>query len=58
MHGLTPSERRVARKLLADYPVAGLTTVAELAELRRVCFFRNTSLWTSVARAALLQRRI
>jgi len=33
MHGLTASERRVARTLLADYPAAGLSTVAELAAL-------------------------
>jgi DNA-binding MurR/RpiR family transcriptional regulator len=33
MRELTPSERRIARALLADYPVAGLVTVAELAEL-------------------------
>jgi DNA-binding MurR/RpiR family transcriptional regulator len=31
MRELTPSERRIARALLADYPVAGLVTVAELA---------------------------
>ena len=28
---LSPSERKVARALLADYPVAGLETVAALA---------------------------
>jgi DNA-binding MurR/RpiR family transcriptional regulator len=33
MREMTPSERRIARKLLADYPVAGLVTVAELAAL-------------------------
>lgn len=33
---LTPSERRVARALLADYPAAGLDTVASLAALARV----------------------
>jgi DNA-binding MurR/RpiR family transcriptional regulator len=33
MAELTPSERRVARKLVSEYPVAGLVTVAELAEL-------------------------
>ncbi|RRJ88294.1 MurR/RpiR family transcriptional regulator [Gulosibacter macacae] len=33
---LTPSERRVARALLADYPAAGLDTVATLAELAGV----------------------
>ena len=31
MSNLTPAERRVARALLAAYPVAGLETVAELA---------------------------
>jgi DNA-binding MurR/RpiR family transcriptional regulator len=33
MPALTPSERRIARQLLADYPAAGLVTVAKLAEL-------------------------
>ncbi len=32
MESLTASERRVATALLADYPFAGLATVAELAE--------------------------
>lgn len=32
MSGLTPAERRVARALLAAYPVAGLERVAQLAE--------------------------
>jgi DNA-binding MurR/RpiR family transcriptional regulator len=31
MGGLTPNERRSARSLLADYPLAGLDTVARLA---------------------------
>ncbi len=31
MPALSPSERKVARSLLANYPVAGLETVAELA---------------------------
>lgn len=29
---MTPNERRAAHRLLADYPVAGLTTVAEFGE--------------------------
>lgn len=33
---LTPSERKVARALLANYPAAGLDTVASLAELAGV----------------------
>ena len=36
MPSLTPSERKVARALLANYPVAGLGTVAELAKLANV----------------------
>jgi len=36
MRSLTPSERKVARGLLANYPVAGLGTVAELARLSNV----------------------
>src|SRR6202007_2690510 len=32
MDRLRPSERKVARTLLADYPSAGLNTVAELAQ--------------------------
>ncbi len=32
MPRLTPAERRIARALLADYPVAGLDTAARLAE--------------------------
>ena len=36
MPSLTPSERKVARALLANYPVAGLGTVAELARLANV----------------------
>jgi DNA-binding MurR/RpiR family transcriptional regulator len=32
MGKLTPNERRAARRLLADYPVAGLDTVASLAK--------------------------
>jgi DNA-binding MurR/RpiR family transcriptional regulator len=32
MQALPPAERRVARKLLSQYPVAGLNTVASLAE--------------------------
>jgi DNA-binding MurR/RpiR family transcriptional regulator len=36
MPSLTPSERKVARALLANYPVGGLGTVAELARLANV----------------------
>jgi len=36
MPSLTPSERKVARALLANYPVAGLSTVADLAKLANV----------------------
>jgi DNA-binding MurR/RpiR family transcriptional regulator len=36
MPQFTPSERRVARALLANYPVAGLSTVADLAGLASV----------------------
>ncbi len=36
MPSLTPSERKVARALLANYPVAGLGTAAELAKLANV----------------------
>jgi DNA-binding MurR/RpiR family transcriptional regulator len=36
MPQFTPSERRVARALLTNYPVAGLSTVADLASLARV----------------------
>jgi DNA-binding MurR/RpiR family transcriptional regulator len=36
MGRLSAAERRVARALLADYPSAGLSTVAELAERARV----------------------
>jgi DNA-binding MurR/RpiR family transcriptional regulator len=36
MPSLTPSERKVARALLANYPVAGLGTVAALAKLANV----------------------
>ena len=36
MPSLTPSERKVARALLANYPVVGLGTVAELARLANV----------------------
>jgi DNA-binding MurR/RpiR family transcriptional regulator len=36
MASLTPSERKVARALLAAYPVAGLETVAELARRAQV----------------------
>lgn len=36
MADLTPSERKVARALLAAYPVAGLETVAELARRAQV----------------------
>lgn len=32
MQALSPAERKVARKLLSDYPVAGLDTVASLAD--------------------------
>ena len=36
MGRLSAAERRVARALLADYPSAGLSTVAELAERAQV----------------------
>jgi DNA-binding MurR/RpiR family transcriptional regulator len=34
--GLTPAERKVARVVMADYPAAGLLTVAELGKLSGV----------------------
>ena len=36
MPEFTPSERKVARALLANYPVAGLSTLADLAQLANV----------------------
>lgn len=36
MEDMTPGERKVARVIIADYPAAGLVTVAKLAESARV----------------------
>jgi DNA-binding MurR/RpiR family transcriptional regulator len=45
---LTPAERRVARVLLTAYPIAGLETVAELADRAGVSFPTVTRFVTSL----------